>query len=577
MLTKITIRNLKRFDDVDIELGNPVVFIGPNDSGKTTALQALALWEVGLKRWQEKNADKQGKSSKRSGVTISRQDLIAIPVPSIDLLWRNLRVRDSGMVEGKQTNKNILVEIIVEGITGTQEWKCGLEFDFANDEFLYCRPLRLSNDKNPPRMAVPPEAVNESIAFLPPMSGLTSREDKLDKGAINVRLGEGRTAEVLRNRCYQVEADRWEGLVARMKTLFGVTLNRPVVIDSRGEITMTYQTREEITLDIASSGRGMLQMLLLLAHLEVNPGSVVLLDEPDAHLEILRQREMYNVLCDAARERHCQIIMASHSEVILNEAADRDVVVAFIGKKPHRIDDRGSQLMKALKEVGWDQFYQAEIKGWVLYLEGSTDLAILQAFARRLQHPAEAVLANAFVHYICSNQPQKARDHFNALKEAKTDLRGYVLCDRIDKKLQPTEACPERMWQRRELENYLCQPQTLLCYAENDGFGQEVNLIDHAERHRRKEAMAESIRNNLIPAMVENPDHPRWRDFKASDDFLDEVFAGYARNLGISAALLRKTDYHILAEYVPLELISPEITEVLDEIYAASQRAQPTP
>ncbi|MDW8339640.1 MAG: ATP-binding protein [Thermoleophilia bacterium] len=44
MLTKLTIRRFKRFDEVEIELGSPVVLIRPNDSGKTTALQALALW-----------------------------------------------------------------------------------------------------------------------------------------------------------------------------------------------------------------------------------------------------------------------------------------------------------------------------------------------------------------------------------------------------------------------------------------------------------------------------------------------------------------------------------------------------
>ena len=35
MLTKLIIRNFKRFDDVEIPLANPVVFIGPNNSGKT--------------------------------------------------------------------------------------------------------------------------------------------------------------------------------------------------------------------------------------------------------------------------------------------------------------------------------------------------------------------------------------------------------------------------------------------------------------------------------------------------------------------------------------------------------------
>ena len=34
MLTKLTIRNFKRFDKVDIELGSPVAFIGPNNSGQ---------------------------------------------------------------------------------------------------------------------------------------------------------------------------------------------------------------------------------------------------------------------------------------------------------------------------------------------------------------------------------------------------------------------------------------------------------------------------------------------------------------------------------------------------------------
>src|ERR1035438_2361304 len=62
---------------VDIEEGNPVVFIGPNNSGKTTALQAIALWEVGLRR-----------------STINRKDLFAVPVPNTNLLWKDLQVQE---------------------------------------------------------------------------------------------------------------------------------------------------------------------------------------------------------------------------------------------------------------------------------------------------------------------------------------------------------------------------------------------------------------------------------------------------------------------------------------------------
>ena len=89
-----------------------------------------------------------------------------------------------------------------------------------------------------------------------------------------------------------------------------------------------------ISLDLSSSGRGLQQTLLLLAYIAAHPGSVLLLDEPDAHLEILRQRQIYQTLTELAREHDSQIIAASHSEVILNEAADRDVVIAFLGASP---------------------------------------------------------------------------------------------------------------------------------------------------------------------------------------------------------------------------------------------------
>jgi recombinational DNA repair ATPase RecF len=120
MLTRLRIRNFKQFDDVDIELAKAVVLIGPNNSGKTTALQALALWEIGLRRWNEK---RMGKSSpeKRPGVTVNRRDLVSVPVPDANLLWRDLHVRNVERIEkeGKRSSKtnNIRVEILVDGVT----------------------------------------------------------------------------------------------------------------------------------------------------------------------------------------------------------------------------------------------------------------------------------------------------------------------------------------------------------------------------------------------------------------------------------------------------------------------------
>ena len=113
MLTRLKIRNLKRLENVDIELGQSVVLIGPNNSGKTTALQALALWDAGLKKWSEKRLG-QSSPEKRPGVTLNRRDLISIPVPNANLLWRNLHTRNVERVNEKQETKNVFIDIIVD-------------------------------------------------------------------------------------------------------------------------------------------------------------------------------------------------------------------------------------------------------------------------------------------------------------------------------------------------------------------------------------------------------------------------------------------------------------------------------
>lgn len=569
MLTKVTIRNFKRFDEVSIELGNPVVFIGPNNSGKTTALQALALWDIGLRRWNEKRGGQT--PEKRPGVTINRRDLIAIPVPNANLLWRGLQVRDTRRSsEGKSETQNVRIDIIVEGVTEGSLWTCGLEFDYANEESFYCRPLRKAETRNPERWSIPPQAAVDRIAFLPPMSGLAANETRLDPGAINVRLGEGRTAEVLRNLCYQIAnspGESWARLHSRMQELFKVRLGEPEYIPERGEVTMTYVDPSGIELDISASGRGLQQTLLLLAHLTLNPKSVLLIDEPDAHLEILRQRQIYQVLSDTAREHGSQIVIASHSEVILNEAADRDVVVAFVGK-PHRIDDRGSQLLKSLKEIGFDQYYQAEQTGWVLYLEGSTDLAILRAFAEVLDHRAQQALERPFVHYV-QNQYKRAQDHFFGLREARQDLQGFALFDRLQQPMEPRQVPEQWMWRRREIENYLCYRETLLSWTQAEA---ERNLGPLFGGQWLKE-MEEAISQVQSAMETLGKGSPWSPDTKVSDDFLDPLFENFYRRLNLPN-LMRKTDYHTLARHVPRELIDPEVGQVLDRIHEVCLRAR---
>lgn len=599
MLTHIHIRNFKRFTDVEFELGQAVVLIGPNNSGKTTALQALALWDIGLRRWNEKYAGRKS-PEQRPGVTINRRDLNAIPIPDANLLWRDLRVRSiAARGTGQQKTQNIRIDVVVEGVTEGRAWKCGLEFDYANDESFYCRPLRVSEDDPPSRMPIPPEAAMTRVAFLPPMSGLADREFIKQPGEIGVLVGQGQTAQVLRNLCYQVYGElsvsapdmlqlqeertpygerheqfdgskEWHELTEHIHRLFGVTLLPPKYIKERSELTMAYQEAGGTILDLSSAGRGLHQTLLLLAYLYANPRTVLLLDEPDAHLEVLRQRQTYQLITEATKTQSSQIVAASHSEIVLDEAAGRDTVIAFVGA-PHRMDNRGSQVLKALTAIGFDQYYQAEQVGWALYVEGSTDLAILKSFAATLKHTAVQFLERPFVVYVGSNVPQKARDHFYGLREAKPDFVGIAIFDHLDRSLQEGQPLLELMWRRKEIESYLCQRDVLMSYARHE---LSNDLFGLAEMERRELAMSQAIDEVSAALETLGRTSPWSPDVKASDDFLDPLFDRYFRKLGLPN-LMRKSNYYVLADLMSPDQIDPEVIDKLDAVVRQASLAKP--
>lgn len=575
MLTKLIVRNFKRFDEINIDLGQPVVFIGPNNSGKTTALQALALWEIAFSIWIEKRGtDSKETPSKRPGITINRKDLISIPIPMANLLWKDKHTHLINRTGGKQKTDYIFIEILVEGIDGDSAWKCGFEFYYANEQSFYCRPLRLSNAKNPQRMPVPDIKKTIKIAYLPPMSGLVDREFLKQHGEIDFLIGQGQTAQVLRNLCYKVYNEypqHWTEVTTHINSLFGIDLKDPVYTE-RSEILMSYEEPSGITLDLSASGRGVQQTLLLLAHLYLNQKSILLLDEPDAHLEIIRQRQNFNLISSISDRLGSQIIAASHSEVVLNEASGTGVVVAFIGE-PHTINDKASQVLKSLSSIGFDQYYQAEQKGWVLYLEDSSDLAILSAFAQKLNHPAYQYLNDPFIHYISTNLPQKARDHFWGLREAKSDLIGIAIFDNLNKELDSSEPLIEVMWQRREIENYFCLKKVFIEFAKS--LAEDSGPLFHEVNEAKNiNAMNESIKE-LENALDKLGKGSPWdSNFKVSDNFMAPLFRTFSQELQMPL-VLRKNEFHKLVKYIKESQIDTEIIEKLDLIVQIASKAQP--
>ena len=590
LLHYLEIRNFKRFGDSQrIELDHPAVLIGPNNCGKTTAIQAIALWSQAVKTWHASKGKAPPKE--RTSTSLNRLNIVSVPVQRTRYFWHNTNVR--------RGNKDIPL-VVTLGVSHADKVEpVTMRFRNQGDELVYCTP----DDDTLSRPELIERAAQIGVELLYPMSGLEIEEPILQPGRIDVLLGQGQTAQVLRNLCLLVYKDApadWDEIVKLMARLFAVQLGKPQET-ARGSINLFYrQDNVKELLDVALAGRGFQQLLLIVAYLYSHRGSVLLIDEPDAHLEILRQKQVYVLLREIASTNASQVILVTHSEVILEEALDRNLTLLLEGQA----DDLAAKtnIRNTLKHYGAEHYVRARQRGYVLYVEGRTDLDVLRALARRSHHRAAACWderINAF--YVQDNFPNPdldaelerveggfgvtPRQHFFALREMVPGLVGLAILDSDGRERQDLDEGGLRIvyWNRYEGENYFVTPQVLKDHASHAY--SDLPLFERFERET-DEVLDALILERVFAGRAR--DFTTWqgldadaarlvwesstRDIKLSD-FAEEFFRRLAARLGL-AMLLRKGELHRLVDFADPASIPEEVSAKLDllaDIFVAAR------
>ncbi len=591
----LEIRNFKRFGDrVRIELDHPAVLVGPNNCGKTTALQAIALWSQAVRTWFERKGKAPPKE--RTATGLNRLGVVAVPVGRTRDYWHNMAVRTG--------NQNIPLEITAGVQHDNRVKPVTMRFRCQGDEMVYCTPDEAT-------LGIPEfieSAAGLNVRLLYPMSGIETEEPIVQPGRIDVLLGQGQTAQVLRNLCLIVSLEdpkAWDEIKALMQRLFSVELGDPKQT-GRGAIDLSYdQAAAREAVDIALAGRGLQQMLLILACLHSHPRSVLLIDEPDAHLEILRQRQAYVLLREVADTSDSQVVLVTHSEVILNEALDRNLTL-LLGGQADELASKGD-IVRALKHYGAENYVRARQRGYVLYVEGETDLAMLRALASRLGHAvAREWDERANVFYVEDNYPDSDRDaalervergfgvtpkrHFFALRPMLPGLTGLAILDGNGREREDTDegGLTTSYWRRYEIENYVVSPEVLRAYVAHayrdlplfDRFRSETDeVLDTLVLERVFDGRESDLSTwkNLDPRGARLLWEARTERLKLSD-FAEEFFRRLAARLS-HAMLLRKGDLYALVGFVDPATIPEEVSEKLEmlaRLFAESRGTDPT-
>jgi predicted ATPase len=550
MINRVTLRRFKRFDEVTFEIPGHVVIAGPNNTGKTTLLQALAAWSFALHQWRGLNdPHKHGGAYTKCPVT--RQIFAAVPLRRFELLWR-----DRGYL------KQHPIEIEVRHSAG---WTLCIEIIPDSTEQVYVRPRKDTSDE-----AL--SACDLRTVHVPPMTGLGTDEPAYQAQKIEQLLGLGKPGDVLRNLLVLANQDQaaWEALLATIHDLFGYALLPP---DASGaDIVAEYRERDGGTaFDLASAGSGFQQVLMLLTFLYTRDGTVLLLDEPDAHLHVILQDAIYSTLRRVASERGSQLIIATHSERIIDSVEPRELCVLMHEPRMLSTSAERTNLIRSLSVLSNTDIMLAQAAPGVLYTEGHTDLALLQAWARVLHHPAQKLLGPGLFWRatVWENRHGakgiRAEVHFDALSLVRDDLPALMLLDGDDSPNIPeTELTGHGLqrvrWRRYEIESYLFHPAALRRFV--------ARTVGEAEAAPAIQDMDAYLTANLPPAMLDEPlgNHLLLNRTKARTELLPPI---------LDAAGLPGFPYtryaEIAAQMRPDE-IHPEIGEKLDAICLAFGR-----
>ena len=573
----IEIENFKGFGaKVRVPLGNPCVLVGPNNSGKTTVLQALSLWGRAVFEWWDRR--KRGKLETDGTVVLNRLMILEVPVRETRYLWRGMSVHGSS----GEINFTLTVGVRVGG-NGIRPLR--MEFRYHDQESVKCAPAEDSAKDS----ELIEQAAKLKFGLLHPMSGIASAvSDSTDEplvapGRVNVLLGQGQTAQALRNVCYQLwekSPEDWGRVAEIMGRIFKCEFAVPMFDPGRGSLVLNYcPIGLDDSLEIVLAGRGLQQMLLLLAYFYGHKGQVMLFDEPDAHLEILRQKQMFSLLNEIADETASQIVIVTHSEVLLDEAYETSLVCLANGAVADISDRR--DIRTTLRNLGFEHYFKAEQKQRLLIVEGSTDVAILKALAKKLNHPALDVLDDTvFTFYTQDVKPEADentrierfetegldyRRYVLTLKRLVPSLRALAIFDSDGRDVGDDSISADfkiLRWKRYEIENYFITPEILKKY-----------LVDNEV----EPSVADKCIESVLAEMLFDGDVGRVGDYHAASlsirirlladvkmsKFAEEVFESVAKATG-DAVLINKGEYFKLVSLLTQEEIPREVVDRLD-------------
>ena len=595
MIRRFTITGFKRFEhQTKIDLDAVTVLVGANNSGKSTILEALTLFQYCIETTRRSNGKtgnkKQPSLSSRS---VSPDEFGVLPVAAPTDLWPNGRTT----IGGRQQS------IELHG-----EYDNGAEIGFT---------LKLSYNQ----FSISPKLSGDSVAaisqqdirLIPIFSGFVPREEYLTPPARQERMRLQRHGETVRNLLWDLREhheSRWNKLVDLLRHLFPdsvLQINFDVEIDRL--LNVTYRdrvlTRE---LDVMVTGAGFHQALQILVSVLAPGARTLLLDEPDTHLHARLQTQLMGVLERLSREEPAQFILATHSPQLLGAAPSGSIRVCREGAVvPFDVGPAQFRLLEDLGAMDRMEIVPLLTNRAIVFVENRSDQKLLEEFARKhwgekkqqeiwraltfmytYQGPVEArVLDLARQVKDLLNSPglsltQPVRMLAIGDRDYRTDAsRRTALRTHATRAKSPAYHLhlTLRLWEANEIENYLLDRTALLATlarqadekgiahdwrSHKEGFCDKLGSLLDAQRERVRQAVATRIQNDDRRLALSTA-------LDRADEFLSRAWQEPARWCDAKHVISQLRAW-LQEQGIPLRIAEEDVVDAMDTVPADVQK-----
>lgn len=510
-LLAIEIYNFKSIKEARIDFEYPLqVLVGENNAGKTSLIQGILTAYRALYRLM---IEKKIKFDKNGFMTSDKENIEGVRLENIPFIINNFRELFNIEVQPSEYNKGVKF----------------VKFEFQNNAYIELDmrivgeyfSIRLKNCSNGIYRNKITKFIEKSVTLIPTFFTVTLNEERKYQGRYNSLMKSGNYNMLfrnilidLKNKSYSendeelelekstnekveknnITEDKFQILKENLERIFNIK-NLNVEFDEQVDeyISATYEVKDRNgrfnTLDISTLGMGTLQFIQVVAQALIEEPFLILLDEPDAHLNAKLQKVVIQFFDLIAEKYKVNLLIATHSKDIINCVSPNQVFSLKEGRTS-RIGQANNNIIDLFKTVGatTEELVGIGIGKRIVMVEGCDDIKYIKKLCEKEGIDKDKFYSMInFVDFdgrtgVLTNRLEKyIPDEWNNIKKLAVFDKDYRFqCEQKNESEKLKKRGFEVVeWKKKEFENYFIVDSLLIrVLKEEYNVEIDVNIIN---------------------------------------------------------------------------------------------------